>query len=86
MAANKEFAGHTAASLKRRYLANLKRNTQKKFNLDPSEVTLGHVTEHCKQVYGEGRARGNVKKEERQEKVIDFFQRKVEELGITDFI
>ena len=86
VAAQKEFAGHTDTSLNRLYMANLKLNMQKKFNLCPSEATVGHVAEYCRQVHGEGKGKKGGKKEERQQKVMEFFQRKVEELGFTDFL
>ena len=68
-------------SLRALYLGALKT-----FEAARGDVTLGGVAEHCRLVYGEGKARVNIKKEERQRKVIDLFQAKVEELGIRDFI
>jgi len=86
VAVNQEFAGHTAMSLRALYLGTLKNLTVRHLKLHNGDVTLGHVAEHCRLVYGEGKARMNFRKEERQHKVIDFFQAKVEELGIWVFI
>ena len=86
MAAKKEFAGHTEFSLRHQYSTNLKKHTREKFKLRYGEVTVEQVAEYCRQVHGQGRNRRGAKREERQQKVIDFFHRKVEELGIADFI
>ena len=72
-------------SLRHMY-GNLKRCTLSKFKLDHGEVTVGHVAKYCRQVHGEGKCMVGAKKEERQQQVIDFFQRKVEEQGIAGFI
>jgi len=86
VAANQEFVGHIGNSLRQLYLSHLKRPTQLKLSLDLSEVTVGHIAEYCRNVYGDGKGRPNRVKEERQRQVIDFFQAKVEELGIRDFV
>jgi len=67
VAANKEFAGHTEFSLRHRYNTNLKSNAQTKFKLGLDEVTMGHVTEYCRQVHGAGKGKTGAKKEERQQ-------------------
>ena len=85
VAANKEFAGHMATSLRQPYLSKLKR-TQLKLSLDLSEVTVNHIAEYCREVFRDGKGRPNKVQEESQRQVIDFFQTKVEELGTRDFI
>ena len=82
----KEFAGNTESSLRQLYLGRLKNNTTRKFRLDIKDVTIGHITEYCRQVYGQGKGRMGTNKELKQQKIIQFFEKKMEELQITDFI
>ena len=90
VAASKEFAGHTKHSLKHIY-SNLKTNVKVKLNLLSSEVTLQQVADHSELVYGEGaqgKAQGRLgsKKMQHQSDVIAFFERKLKELGIGNFL
>ena len=84
-----EFAGHTETSMKQ-LLFNLQKGARKKLNLEKSELSLQYVADYCEQVYGEG-AQGRAKralavKMKRQKDIIDFFERKIKELGIVDFL
>ena len=87
--ARQEFACHNKNSLMLIY-SNMRHGASLKFNLEYSEVTLQQVVDYSEQVYGEG-AQGKVigvsaNKLKRQMEVIAFFERKVEELGIVDFL
>ena len=90
VAAKKEFTGHTEHSLKHMY-SNMKTKVKEKFGLTSSEVTLQQVADHSELVYGEG-AQGNAQGKlswsrlQHQRDVIAFFERKVRELGIVDFL
>jgi len=89
VADRREFAGHTVTSLKR-LLGTFRMGAGRKFGLERSEVTLRNIGDYCELVYGEGstsRLKLNSKvKLQRQQDVITFFERKVEELGIQDFL
>ena len=89
VAGRREFAGHTVTSLKMLF-DNLRKNTGRKFSLAPSDVTVRLIADYCELVYSEGstaRLRSKDKtKLQRQQDVITFFEGKVEELGIQDFL
>ena len=89
VAVRQEFAGQTEISLKLLF-SKLGYNSNTKFNKVRTEVTLQQIADYSENVYGEG-AQGKAKeasssKLEHQEKVIAFFESKVKELGIMDFL
>ena len=86
VAANKELAGNTAASLRQLYFGSLKIRTIRNFKLGINDVTMAHISDYCKQTCSSGKSRLTKSSEERRGKIINFFQKKVEELGIRDFI
>ena len=84
-----KFAGHAENSLKHIY-STIRLNSSRKFNLVYSEVTLQKMVDYSELVYGEGaqgKAQGvSANKLGRQKEVIAFFEKKVEELWIVDFL
>ena len=84
VAAKSEFAGHTEVSL-RGMCYNIREKTKVKFQIGRKDVSMQDMTKYCELVYGEGRPKASSKLK-RQGEVIDFFKRKVEELGIQDFL
>ena len=84
VAAKSEFVGHTQASL-RNMCYNIREKTKGKFKIDRKDVSMQDMTKYCELVYGEGRPKASSKLK-RQGEVIDFFKRKVEELGVQDFL
>ena len=84
VAAKSEFVGHTQVSL-RGICFNIRDKTKNKFKTGRKEVTMQDMTKYCELVYGDGRPKASSKLE-RQGEVIEFFKRKVEELGIKDFL
>jgi len=88
VAARKEYAGHTVSSLKNMFLSKLKNAASQKYKT--SDVTLSKISDYCELVYGEGsssRLRSMDKPRlQRQQDVINYFEGKVEELGIKDFL
>ena len=89
VAARREFAGHTVNSLKNT-LSKIVLNATKTLNIERADVTLRIIAEHSEQVYGEGGCAGlrGVSKinQQRQQEVISFFEGKVGELGLVDFL
>jgi len=87
VAARREFAGHTVTSLKT-ILKNILSNASKKYSMDRADVTIKIVADFSEQVYGEGGSNRGVfkSKRQRQQEVISFFEGKVEELGLEDFL
>ena len=87
--ARPEFVGHTKNSLSHIY-STLRSKTSDKLNMESSEVTFQQVADYCESVYGEGaqgKATGiSTNKRGRQKDVIAFFERKLKELGIVDFL
>jgi len=88
VAARKEYAGHTVSSLKDMFLSKLKNAASQKYKT--GDVTLSKISDYCELVYGEGsssRLRSMDKPRlQRQQDVINYFEGKVEELGIKDFL
>ena len=84
VAAKSEFVGHTQVSL-RGICFNIRDKTKNKFKTGRKEVSMQDMTKYCELVYCDGRPKASSKLE-RQKEVIDFFKRKVEELGIKDFL
>jgi len=82
-----DFSGHTTMSLKAIF-SNLKLSTSRKFNIARSAVDLNQVALYTEQVYGKdcGKMTPSEAKVKRQENVIAFFEGKVEELGLKDFL
>ena len=85
VASKKEFVGHTAISLKNSVYNLLKTNAMKKFGLKRDEINPKIVAKYAREVYGEGCSiRKNVMNNQRE--VIDYFEMKVFDLGISSFI
>ena len=85
VASKKEFVGHTVSSLKNRIYSNLKIGAMRKFGLKQDEINPKIVAKHAREVHGEGfRVRRNVI--EKQREVLDYFEMKVVNLGISNFI
>jgi hypothetical protein len=78
-----KFAGHTINGLKLLFY-NLERSLCAKKGLLPNDITLHSLQSYMKNDY-KGR-RGMEKRMERQRKVIDHFEQRVKELGITDHL
>jgi len=85
VAVRREFAGQTLNSLRTMYFKNLRVSTRKKFQLENDEVTAQDIMNYCELVYGKSRARLGGKTMERQRKVIAFFEKKVDGLGVLNF-
>ena len=85
VAARAEFAGHTEKSLRNRYFMTMSNGSTR---LKSGEMTPQHVAQYCEAVYGEGGQGGRMgsKKIQRQTDVIAFFEDKVAELGVVDFL
>ena len=80
-----EFACHTVNRLKNGTFHNLRKNSARKLNLPLREVTLSQVAEYSKDLYSQGRkTRKDVLKSQRL--LIDYFERKVSQLGLTNLI
>ena len=94
VAVKDEFVGYTKLSLRKMYFTVLSKNTRIKFGVENSKITPQHIAQYCETVYGEGgqRRRMDSKKRQRQRQrqrqtdVIAFFEDKVAELGIVDFL
>ena len=91
VADRKEFVGHTEISLKGLYFKKLRDHAKKKLQLASKDVNLHRIVEYCELVYGEeaqgySMARLNKDKIQRQRDVITFFEGKVAEKGIKDFL
>ena len=87
VAARSEFVGHTENSLKQKYFGHLSSNTKKKFRLQSDKVSPQHIAEYAELVYGEGamgKAKGRVDLN-RQTAVIDFYEKRVVDLGLENF-
>ena len=87
IAARNEFAGNTEGSLKKIYF-RLSNHTRPKLGVTNSQLTPSHVSQYCDEAHGEGGKGGRVsaKKAQRQRDVIDFFCRRVAQLGIMNFL
>ena len=83
-----EFVGYTETSLRKMYFTNLSRNARNKLGVEKSKMTPQHVAQYCEAVYGEGGQGGRMgsKRLQRQADVIAFFESKMAELGISDFL
>ena len=91
VAARREFTGHTASSLHKLYMGSLSPSTKKKFGLQGDRVTPQFIAEYYELVYGKGaigRAKNGASpaKIKRQIEVITFFERKITELRLNNFI
>ena len=88
VAASDEFVGNTESSLRKKYFTTLSKNARLKLGVENSEMTPQHVAQYCEAVYGEGGKGGRMgsKKIQRQTDVIAFFEDKVAELGVVDFL
>ena len=85
VASRKEFAGHTEFSLNSVFSKLLFMYTRDGV-VDRADVGLQGIAQLCEEVYGRGEVRMIKKKLDRQREVIAFFERKVAELGIKDFV
>ena len=80
-----EFACHTVHSLKNGTFHNLRKNSARKLNISHKKVTLSQVAEYSKDLYSQGRkTRKDVLKSQRL--LVDYFEQKVSQLGLTDLI
>ena len=91
VAVRKEFIGHTETSLRGLYFKKLRSSAKKKLQLPYEDVNLHHIVEYCNLVHveeaqGQSKARLNKDKIQRQRDVITFFEEKVTEKGIKDFL
>ena len=81
-----DFKGHSSLSL-RRLVSQFRIHAIKKYNISPREISLKDISKYCNEVYGEGfKNRGNARTKEKQDRVIECFEKKVAEMGITDFL
>ena len=80
-------AGHTVKSVKKLF-QGLVKETKRKFNLEDSLLRLCHIVDYAETVYGQGAKdlRQSEKKPRHQKEVIQFFENKVEQLQIKDFL
>ena len=88
VASRSEFAGHTQRSLKMLFsrFRDHSKYHRRKLGVLSGEPSLADVATHCEQVYGQGGGKMGSTKLKRQMDVIDFFERKVAELDIKDFL
>ena len=84
MAARPDFAGHTEQSLKNMYFQELLSSTRKKLGNQEGDddVTLRQVAEHTQDKQTATRK----VKEKWQQALIAFFEMKVDQLAIRDFL
>ena len=83
--------GHTEYSLRRVYLAKLCNNSRRQLGLQSKEMTPQHIADYCDQVYGvgaTGRAKAGVSinKSRRQSEVISFFEKRMDDLKMKNFL
>ena len=82
VAARADFAGHTEQSLKNMYFQDLLCSTRKQLGAQGDDVGVQEVADH---VRGHQRTwRKN--KEKWQQGLIAFFEKRVDDLGIEDFL
>ena len=91
IATKSEFAGHTEHSLRRVYLAKLCNNSKTKLGLQSKEMTPQHIADYCDSVYGVeaaglSKARASMNKSRRQSEIISYFERRVSDLKLENFI
>ena len=81
----KEFSGHTAFSLKSIFHEFLLPNAERFLNLSPSQIKLEQIADSSDEIYKHaGKVTKAVKK--RQMEVINYFEKSVKRLKITDFL
>ena len=91
VATKSEFSGHTDKSLKQIYF-KLSSITNIKFGLPSDEVSPQHISKYCELVYGEkdmGQTKAGIrfqKKMKRQTDVIAYFERRMGDLNLNDFV
>ena len=63
-------------------------NASWKYGMERADLTLKIIADYSKEVYGEGGSHRGVPKsqQERKQQVISFFEGKVEELGLVEFL
>ena len=87
VAGKSEFVGHTENSLRNLYMI-LSGNLRRISGLPNSEVTTQNISQYTEQAYGEGGKGGKIgmKKMQRKKDVIAFFEDKMMELNIENFL
>ena len=88
VAARSEFAGHTVSSLRRMYFSHLCRGAQSKLGMNRDEVTPKHIAEYCELVgvFGKGGDSESSNRMQRQRDIISYFERKMMELDLKNFV
>ena len=86
--AQSEFAGHTVNSLRCIYFKRLNA-TKQKYGLKSDEVSMQCIAQHCELVYGMGTPKGYNNRDnkiKRQRDVIAFFEQRMIDLNIKNFV
>ena len=87
IAQKKEFAGHTAVSLKRLVYGKLVPNAKKKLGRLGEGVTPQVIAEYTREVYGVGRDKGERKGNGRSRQlIVEYFEARVAKMGLTGFV
>ena len=88
VAARSEFAGHTVNSLRAIYFKRLN-ITKRKYGLNSDKVSMQCIAQHCELVYGMGTPKGYANRDDkinRQKEVIAFFDKRMTEMNMKNFV